>query len=90
MLQKILDKYYAEKAIESVCTAISVMKIDTKIVKEKRQYSLYIKKPKYEDKYYKHFFTVRFEYALGKYLDIYNTPKKEFTDKVEEYLDSER
>lgn len=85
MIEKILNKYFAKKCVGYLEKDIKDnMFIDTLILKDKRGYSIYIKKPEYKD--YTKLYCIKYENSLREiteYLSLWEFICKEISEYME-------
>lgn len=70
-MTKILDKYFAKKAMEILRISCAVIYCDKKIVKTKRGYEFYVKNKKQNDNYWKLAYECKFEDGLERCMQWY-------------------
>ena len=85
ILDNYLDKYYARKAVELLIQTTAILHHNTKVVKAKDRYEIYVKKRNQNEKQYKPFYDIKFSESIEKYLMIYNCTN-ELINKLEHVL----
>ena len=89
MIGKILDKYYAKKAVYLMWHKILILNIEGEFREEKGSYCLYIKKRKYADKYFKKFWDISFKDGFDAYMRIFEMNSDELCKHAELILKEE-
>ena len=77
MIEKILDKYFARKAIYLLWSKLRMLNIEMQLREDKKSYKLFIKKSKYADRYYKEFWSINFKDGLESYVSANKMDDKE-------------
>ena len=79
-MTKILDKYFAKKAMEILRQQSAVVCCDKKIVKTNNSYEFYVKNKKLNDNYWKFAYECKFEDGLERCMQWY------FAEGIPQYI----
>lgn len=89
MIEKILDKYFANKAKKIMTQRLAILCIDKSWIKTKKGYELFVKNRKYNDKYYKFVYEIQYKDAFERCLEWCNANRKEICDYVVGVLEND-
>lgn len=88
MIEKAINKYYVNTLIRCFKEWLLPYNLKLKTDINNNILKVYIKKRKYDDKYYKEILTFRVENAII-YLSNFKRTKEEFIDAIKFYIDNE-
>jgi len=82
-MTRLLDKYFAKKAMEILRTRSAIVCCDKKIVKTKKGYEFWVKNKKLNDSYWKLAYECNFEDGLERCMQWY------FAEGIPKYINRE-
>lgn len=86
----IMDKYYAKKCTNMICSALNWTRVDKKVKEEKDCFVILIKKPREEERYYEVFDIVHFYNSFEQYMNTYSIKNNQICESAIELLKKKR
>ena len=86
-IEKILNKYYAKKLMDFICENLLIYYIDKQVIYGEKLVSLYVKRKKWDTKYYELVASFSYDECFKVYINQLKESVKQIRDRVEEAIE---
>lgn len=87
MIEKILNKYFAKKAVNFVKNRLTMIRIDKKVEITKNSYVILIKNIKEKEEYYKPYMEIFFDEGLERLIYFLTNNDLNYFERVSKILE---